>query len=292
MDFNSIYNSLITRAKQHIMVPLPQISGLQAYYFAKLNNSIKLRYSGSIGNRQALTQIQNILKEEQIPYYIDSFINDTPNGKIKFNNLIVDIKGKSNKYFIIGCHHDSKLLLQYPQFSGANDGSSGVGLLLNLILHCYHNINYELSHGIKFIFFDGQQSIYSYTKNDGLHGSKHAAKLYAKNCLSMILLDMIGYKDLKIQFPPNSNNQLIQITNNIIRELNYQQYFDSSIRQNGIIDDTTPFEKYNIPTINFIQMDYKYWHTNGDTFDKLHMNSFKVVGNVVLQLITYLENNK
>jgi hypothetical protein len=39
------------------MVDLPKISGLEAYYFAKMNNSIKLRYSGSIGNRQALAQI-------------------------------------------------------------------------------------------------------------------------------------------------------------------------------------------------------------------------------------------
>jgi len=39
------------------MVNLPKLSGLEAYYFAKVNNSIKLRYSGSIGNRQALTQI-------------------------------------------------------------------------------------------------------------------------------------------------------------------------------------------------------------------------------------------
>lgn len=290
MNFDQIYNSLINRAKQNIMVGLPKLSGLEAYYFAKVNNSIKLRYSGSIGNRQALAQIQNILKEEQIPYYIDSFIDNTPNGKIRFNNLVVDIKGKSNKYIILGCHHDTKLLLQYPQFSGANDGSSGVGLLLNLILHIYHNINYSLPYGIKFIFFDGQQSIYSYKKNDGLHGSKYAAKLYAKNCVAMILLDMIGSKDLKIQFPPNSDNKLIQITNSIINKLNYQQYFIPGVRDTNIIDDTTPFERYNIPTINFIQMDYPYWHTNEDTFDKLDMNSFRIVGNIVLQLLTQLEN--
>jgi hypothetical protein len=37
-------------------------------------------------------------------------------------------------------------------------------------------------------------------------------------------------------------------------------------------------------------MDYPYWHTNEDTFDKLDMNSFRIVGNVVLQLLTQLEN--
>ena len=151
-------------------------------------------------------------------------------------------------------------------------------------------MDYSLPYGIKFIFFDGQQSIYSYKKNDGLHGSKYAAKLYAKNCIAMILLDMIGSKDLKIQFPPNSDNELIQITNSIINKLNYQQHFIPGVRDTNIIDDTTPFEKYNIPTINFIQMDYPYWHTNEDTFDKLDMNSFRIVGNVVLQLLTQLEN--
>lgn len=272
------------------MVNLPNISGLQAYYFAKMNNQIRLRHSGSIGNLQAIKQIQNILKEQQIPYFLDTFIDNTPIGKTKFNNLVVDIKGKSDQYIIIGCHHDTKILPQYPQFSGANDGSSGVGLLLNLILHFYHNINYQLPIGIKFIFFDGQQSIYSYTKNDGLHGSKYAAKKYSKNCKYMILLDMIGYRDLSIQFPPNSNIDLINITNQIIRSNSYQKYFQTQIGKNTVIDDTTPFQKYRIPTINFIQMSYPHWHTNEDTFDKISMNSLKIVGNVIIKLITTLQN--
>lgn len=290
MEFNKIYTQLLARAKKNIMVNLPEISGLQAYYFTKMNNQIRLRYSGSKGNIQALKQIQNILIAQKIPYYLDTFINNTPIGKIRFNNLIVDIKGKSDQYIIVGCHHDTKLLPQYPQFSGANDGSSGVGLLLNLILHFYHNINYELPIGIKFIFFDGQQSIYSYTNNDGLHGSKHAAKKYSKLCKYMILLDMIGYKELSIQFPPNSNSKLIAITNQIINNNSYQNYFQNQMGQNKIIDDTTPFQKYGIPTINFIQMSYPYWHKNEDTFDKISMDSLKIIGNVVIKLITALQN--
>lgn len=272
------------------MINIPKISGIEAYNYAKINCSIKRRYSGSIGNKLALEQIENILNKQNIPYSKDTFINNTPNGKIKFNNLIVDIPGKSDNYIIIGCHHDTKLLLQYPQFSGANDGASGVGLLLNLIIHLYTNIDYVLPISIKFIFFDGQESIYSYTKNDGLHGSKYAAKKYHKKCLYIILADMIGYKNLKIQFPINSDNKLIQLTNQIIKNLHYEQYFDTNIRQNKIIDDTTPFEKYNIPTINFIQMDYPHWHINSDTFDKLNVNSFKIVGNTILQLLRKLQN--
>lgn len=290
MKFNRIYNSLINRAKKYVMVSLPKISGVEAYKYAQMNCSIRQRYSGSINNRIALEQIEQVLRQNNIQYYIDTFIADSPNNKIRFNNLVVDIKGKSDKYIIIGCHHDTKLLPQKPQFSGANDGASGVGLLLNLIIHFSQNINYILPYGIKFIFFDGEQSIYSYTKNDGLQGSKYAAKKYYKNCLYMILLDMIGYKDLYIKFPVNSNDQLVQLTQKIIQRLDYRQYFDIQRYQNSIIDDTKPFEKYNVSTINFIQMEYPYWHTNGDTFDKLSINSFKVIGNTVIQLIKQLQN--
>lgn len=290
MEFNQLYTQLLNRAKQTIMVDLPEISGLQAYYFAKMNNKIRLRYSGCQGNIDALKQIQTILLEESIPYTLDEFIDSTPIGKKRFCNLTVDIKGKSDQYIIIGCHHDTKILPQYPQFSGANDGSSGVGLLLNLILHFFHNIKYELPIGIKFIFFDGEQAMYSYTKNDGLHGSKYAAKKYHQKCKYMILLDMVGYKDLSIQFPPNSNMELIAITNQIINAKSYQKYFKNKIGKNKIIDDTTPFQKYNIPTINFIQMDYPHWHTNKDTFDKISMNSLKIIGNVVIKLVTTLQN--
>ena len=61
---------------------------------------------------------------------------------------------KSNNFIVISCHHDSKFLPQFKNFSGANDGSSGVGLLLSLILY-FNKLNLELPIGLKFVFFDG-----------------------------------------------------------------------------------------------------------------------------------------
>ena len=91
-----------------------------------------------------------------------------------------------------------------PFFEGANDGASGVGLILGLILFLHTNqIKYPVN--LKFILFDGEECFYHYSNNDGLIGSKYAAKKYSKNCLAMILFDMIGSSDLNIQFPKNSN---------------------------------------------------------------------------------------
>lgn len=235
---------------------------------------------------QALEQIKTILNNNNIIFSIDSFIKKTPINNVKFNNLIVDFKGISPNTIIIGAHHDSKFLPSLPNFTGANDGSSGVGLLLSLILYFNKITKTEtLPLSLKFIFFDGEECFYNYSKNDGLFGSKHAAKLYHHTCKYMILLDMIGAKNLNIQFPKNSNKFLINTTFNIINKLNYSKYFNNKIRNSSIIDDTNPFENYNIPTINFIQMDYPYWHTNQDTIDKISKNSLEIIGNTTIQLL-------
>lgn len=293
MIFQQIYNTIFQQNQQYTIKQFPYFTGQKAYKFALLNNTYRERYSGSIGNLQALYDIQNILLENNINYNIESFIQNTPIGKIKFNNLIVDFpSNKSNNFIVISCHHDSKFLPEFKNFSGANDGSSGVGLLLSLILY-FNKLNLDLPIGLKFVFFDGQECFYQYNKLDGLFGSKHFSKLYYKNCKYMICLDMIGSKNLHIQFPKNSNKNLIDLTFNIINNLNYNQYFDKNLTDNKILDDTKPFEKYKIPTINFIQMDYQHWHTDEDTIDKISIQSLEIIGNVIINLLyQLLKQNK
>ena len=288
MAFLNLYNSILKNSKQYVFQKLPYFIGQQAYEFAKLNTTFRQRYSGSNGNLQALLQLQNILLENKVKFKIDSFIQSTPFGKTKFNNLVVDFPSKTNKnYIIIGAHHDTKFLPKFKNFSGANDGASGVGLLLSLILY-FNKLKLNLPIGLKFIFFDGEQCFYQYNKNDGLIGSKYAAKLYHHNCKYMLLLDMIGAKNLQIQFPKNCNNTLIDLALNVANENNYLNYFNLDLTQNNIIDDTTPFEKYNIPTLNFIQFNYQYWHTDEDTFDKISLNSLEIVGNIIIQVLRML----
>lgn len=287
MIFQQIYNKILQK-KSLFLLNTDSFNYQQAYEFAILNNTFRERYSGSNGNIQALYQIQSILKENNINFYLDSFIKNTPIGKVKFNNLLVDFPSKnSNEFIIIGCHHDTKLLPQFKNFSGANDGSSGVGLLLSLILY-FNQYKNNLPIGLKFIFFDGEECYYEYNSTDGLFGSKHAAKVLHNNCKYMILADMIGAKNLKIQFPKNSNIELINMTLEIAKNNNYLNYFDLNLSENKIIDDTNPFEKFGIPTLNFIQMSYKYWHTNEDTIDKLSKQSFNIIGNTIIQLIFQL----
>lgn len=287
MSFLHKYNQIFQQINVQLIREIPYFSGQTAYDIAKQNCLIRQRYSGSLGNLNSLINLTKILSENNINYYIDEFIEDSPVGNIRFRNLVVDFNfTESSNYIILGAHHDSKFLPKMPFFEGANDGASGVGLILGLILFLHTNqIKYPVN--LKFILFDGEECFYHYSNNDGLIGSKYAAKKYSKNCLAMILFDMIGSSDLNIQFPKNSNAQLLKYTQQIITNLDYQLYFDFSQKQ-YIIDDTNPFEKMNVPTLNFIDFKYKFWHTNQDTFDKLSQNSFEVIGNVCLELLRTL----
>lgn len=286
MSFIKSYNQIFQQIGIQPIKQLPYFDSTIAYNIAKINCNNRQRYSGSIGNINALNDICKILNDNNIKYKIDQFVKDSPIGIIKYRNLEIDFNFVNSKNFIlIGAHHDTKYFPIYDKFSGANDGASGVGLIIGLILYLKKN-NIKFPINIKFVLFDGQQCFYQYEQNDGLVGSKYVANKYQTLCKAMILLDMIGSKDLNIQFPKNSNKDLINTVKKVLTR-KQELYFDFK-QQKNIIDDTKPFQQLNIPTLNFIDMKYKYWHTNQDTLDKISKNSFSIIGNVVLKVIKNL----
>ena len=286
MSFNKIYKQIFQQIGIQPIKELKLFNGKIAYNIAKMNLNNRQRYSGSIGNINAINDICKLLKQNGIQYKVDQFVKQSPIGITKYRNLEVDFRfNNSNKFIIIGAHHDTKYFPKFDNFQGANDGASGVGLIIGLILYIKQN-NIKFPINIKFVLFDGQQCFYQYSENDGLIGSKYVANKYKVNCKAVILLDMIASKNLKIVFPINSDNKLIAILKKTL-EQEQNKYFDFN-GSKSIIDDTTPFEKINIPTINFIQFDYLYWHTNNDTLDKISSQSFGIIGNIILRYIKNL----
>ena len=162
MNFLHKYNQIFQQINVQLIREIPYFSGQTSYDIAKQNCLIRQRYSGSLGNLNSLINLTKILSENNINYYIDEFIEDSPVGNIRFRNLIVDFNfTESSKYIIIGAHHDSKFLPKMPFFEGANDGASGVGLILGLIgsivpvivtIYAY-SILYDKTGGILFSHF-------------------------------------------------------------------------------------------------------------------------------------------
>ena len=222
---------------------------------------------------------------------MDHFTDTTPEGLKNMINVLGYLPGTSDTWIILGSHFDTMPGIDH--FQGANDSGSSSGVLIELarILR-----DKELHHGLIFAFFDGEEGIANYIPGDGLHGSRHFAnQLKEQNELdhyhAMILLDMIGDKNLTFTVPANSDPKLLKLLIAAAERLNVRNKIQLH-RHTTIIDDHVPFMDIGIPAIDLIDFNFgsheyanDYWHTKEDSIDKISPESLKISGEIVLEML-------
>lgn len=271
---------------------LPEIDG--GFAFRKVSEIYEIgpRPSGSEGARKTAELIGNEIRKCGLIPETDEWIGKTPlNSETVFRNVTAVIPGTSSDFIIIGSHYDTKMIETVPEFSGANDGASSAGLLIAMIKAVKNNpAPPPLT--LKFAFFDGEECTYQYDDGDGLFGSRRMASELketgkAKSCAAVIILDMVGDKELNISMPSNSDAALVEKILKIAEKRDWKRYFSKSAAK--IIDDHTPFHNLKIPAVDIIDFDYgennRFWHTRADTIDKISQDSLKITGDLVIELI-------
>ncbi len=215
----------------------------------------------------------------------------TEEGLLQFVNIEVVIPGRQKAFIIIGSHFDTKKLPAGVKFEGANDGASSTAVLLELI-RTIKDSGIRPEYTLKFVFFDGEECFTSYGANDGLFGSKHYARqLKAQNpaspCRAVIILDMVGDKDLKITLPIDSDKRLSEMLFKAADRGGNAQYFD--YLPAALLDDHTPFQEMGIPVIDIIDFEFgpgnSFWHSSEDNIKNISAKSLKIVGQTALNLI-------
>ena len=183
---------------------------------------------------------------------------------------------------ILGAHYDTRRwadrdpVHRRDPVPGANDGASGVAVLLQLARVV--NLG-KVHHEIWLAFFDAED-------NGGIDGwgwiigSTYMANSLSVQPQAMILLDMIGDTDQEIYFDRNSDPALSQKVWTIAAELGYGDHFISQVKYT-MIDDHIPFAQRGIPSVDIIDFDYPYWHTAADTADKVSPDSLERVGHTL-----------
>ncbi len=147
-------------------------------------------------------------------------------------------------------------------------------------------------------FVDGEECRYEYGPNDGLHGSRHLAEQIAAAGLkdkvrAVIVLDMIGDRELAIRIPRNTSRALLKIAFRAAKEEGVRDTF--GISREAVLDDHVPFLERGFEAINLIDFEFgsrpglnDYWHTDADTMDKLSAQSLGLVGRVTLRMLEQL----
>ena len=225
----------------------------------------------------------------------DTFQDPCPGGQQSFTNVVVKFPGRQPGVVILAAHHDLKVGI--PDFVGANDSGSGVGLLLAMApLIKAGTVD---GPSVWLAFLDGEECMVDYGPNDGLHGSRHmAAGLVAAGLVrrvkAFVLLDMIGDRDLLVTIPRNSTSRLISEVFRAAEDCGVRTRF--SLSNQGILDDHQPFLDAGISAVDLIDFDYgsvpglnDFWHTPADTLGKLSADSLQTVGRVVLQVLNRMQ---
>lgn len=218
----------------------------------------------------------------------DRFTADTPLGEKTMTNVWATVAGELDDVIVIASHYDSKL---YPQFEfvGANDGGSSTGLLLELA-RVLAGSN-PTRHTLWLVFFDGEEAFLEWTDADSLYGSRRFVEQMQitgelRSVKALILLDIVGAKNVYLDYDLNSTRWLTELIWRKAREMGYGSTFPRT-RPTGITDDHIPFLQRGIPAVDLIGLDHyirvaPYWHTREDTLDKVSPESLEIIGNVVL----------
>ena len=278
----------------------PAIDGALAMRYAQGNYDLGPRVYRTEGAARSAEWIQK--QAVEIPGLLESgcivrIVGSAPvkNVEIVIPSTVRNSGGPgANDYdedfIVFGAHHDTKRLFSVPDFAGANDGASGVGALLAMAAAVVNHMQtHALPCGFRFVFFDGEEALYQYTDTDGLVGSRDyvnrlGASGMKKHCRAMILLDMIGDKDLRVELAGNSTPGLAELVLKVAEALGHGPQF--ALGDMDMLDDHYPFLQAGIPAVDFIDFEFgpenRYWHTEADTMDKISAESIKTAADTAL----------
>jgi Zn-dependent M28 family amino/carboxypeptidase len=186
--------------------------------------------------------------------------------------------------------YESNLGAQRQPIPGANDGGSGVAVLLGVadVLAAT-----PPSMGVDLLFVDGEDWGVDFSGPDALIGSRYYATHLerSRHPLFAVLFDMVGDADLTIYPEANSMAGAPEVVTRVwdtARELGYGRVFRTDSRVT-LTDDHVPLLEAGVRAIDVIDFSYGpdngYWHTLQDTPDKLSARSLKTVGDVAVRLV-------
>jgi hypothetical protein len=210
-------------------------------------------------------------------------------------NLIVSWHPERPRRVILCSHYDSRPSADQEQdprrwrepFLSANDGGSGVALLMEL---AHHMKNLQTAVGVDFVFFDGEEYVFE-RSDEYFFGSKHFAIEHRKTMaqtrtqyLGAILLDMVAGKNARFPVEQNSwwkAGRLVSEVWGIAEELGCQSFQGRQFSRVPVEDDHVPLNRAGIPAIDIIDFDYPHWHRLGDTPENCSGESLAEVARVV-----------
>ena len=271
----------------------PVFDGARAYALLEEQCRLGPRYPGSPGHAAVERLIEERLAAagaavSRQPFEAVLTTGDT----LRLVNIVGRCAPNAERRVLLGAHYDTRPradrdpdpAARSTPIPGANDGASGVAVLLEIARLLGEA---KAPVGVDLVFFDGEDWGEEGRTQDYLLGSKHhAALLGPDRPAAVIVVDMVGERGAR--FPVEGFSEaaapgLCGELWTIAEELGIAA-FDRR-RGPAIIDDHLPFIQAGLPAVDIIDFEYPHWHTLADTPDKCDATSLEAVGRVLARWI-------
>ncbi len=252
------------------------------------------RYPGSPGHDECkkylldkLSRYTNLVKSQDFTYRDETLQKD-----LKLTNIITSFYPEKKERVLLCAHWDTRpfadqdpdSVLRLQPILGANDGASGVAILLEIARIVSLK---EPRQGVDLVFFDGEDWGSESDLDKFCLGSKYFAKNKGDYQPDFgILLDMVGDRDLTLYREGYSLKYAKGLTDLIWSEaksLGLYCFKDST--KQFIYDDHVPLLGAGIPCVDLIDFDYPFWHTTSDTPDKCSPESLQIIGDLLMDIL-------
>ncbi len=272
-----------------------EFDGARAFAYAEAQLAFGPRVPNTDGHRRAGDWILEQLRERADSVEVQEFTHVSVDGDtLRLRNFIGRFRPDLSERILYMAHWDTRpysdqsrnVGAQRLPVPGANDGASGVALLLGVADVLAQRPS---AFGVDLVFVDGEDYGDFGVGKDVLLGSKYyAASLDpAAFPLFAVVWDMIGDADLRILQEGHSVSRAPEVVERVwtrARELGYGRSFRPTVRS-AVTDDHVPLLDAGVRAIDVIDLDYPYWHTPDDTIDKISAESLQIVGDVAMALL-------
>lgn len=287
-------------------VKTPNFNADSAYYFVKKQCDFGPRTPQSEASKKCASWLIEYLTSKADTVYVQEFSCKMWNGKeVKGKNIIASFNPQKADRVMFCSHWDSRLWAdqdedtnnRHKPILGANDGASGVGVLLEIARLMKGK---QTNQGLDIILFDMEDQgapewsgVNIEDQTDWCLGSQYWAQNlhipYYKAKYG-ILLDMVGGHNIRFAKEMQSMGYASTIMNNvwnIAKDIGYENIFVDQT-SGSVMDDHIWINHYaQIPTIDIVNNDvqtsfFPYWHTTKDDMQCIDKNSLDVVGKVLL----------
>ena len=275
--------------------PARQFDAQNSFRYLETQVAFGPRLPGSEAHRRQSAWLDSMLRARADTLIVQSWTHVTAAGdSLRLTNFVARFKPSAQPRLLFLAHWDSRPSYYSPSSTdstkpvpGANDGASGVALLLGVADELKRQ---PPSIGVDLLFVDGEDyGDFTKTPDDVLIGSRYYAAHPAPGPqpLYAVLFDLVADKDLQIYQEGNSlvgAPEVVDLVWTTAKELGYAGTFIGTPKHT-LIDDHLELQKGGIRAIDVVDFDYPYWHTKDDTIDKVSAASLQIVGNVAVALV-------